>query len=97
MYTTYNAFLLFANSYTHVCYYTTGPRYIVFHPTFNMAYCINELSSTISVFEFNSAKASMLEPGSDVSTLRFVQSISTIPTAFPGKLNTCGRIAIDPR
>lgn len=73
-----------------------GPRYICFHPVLNTAYVVNELSSTVSVFEFNSTKASMLEPGSDVSCLRLVQSISTIPSAFPGKLNTCGRIAIDP-
>ena len=62
----------------------------------SIAYVVNELSSTVSVFEFNPTKASMIEPGSDVSCLRFVQSISTIPSAFPGKLNTCGRIAIDP-
>ena len=28
------------------------------------------------------------------STLQFIQSISTIPSAFPRHLNTCGRIAI---
>jgi 6-phosphogluconolactonase len=71
-------------------------RYICFHPTLNTVYVVNELSSTVSVFEFNATKAETLTAGSDVSTLRLVQSISTIPSAFPGRLNTCGRIAIDP-
>ncbi|KAG5174906.1 Lactonase, 7-bladed beta-propeller-domain-containing protein [Tribonema minus] len=73
-----------------------GPRYICFHPTLNTVYVINELSSTVSVFEFNATIAETLEAGSSKSTLRLVQSISTIPSAFPGTLNTCGRICIDP-
>eukprot|EP00611_Tribonema_gayanum_P032116 TRINITY_DN945_c0_g3_i2.p1 TRINITY_DN945_c0_g3~~TRINITY_DN945_c0_g3_i2.p1 ORF type:complete len:464 (+),score=137.86 TRINITY_DN945_c0_g3_i2:150-1394(+) len=73
-----------------------GPRYICFHPTLNTVYVINELSSTVSVFEFNANIAETLEAGSAKSTLRLVQNISTIPSAFPRKLNTCGRICIDP-
>lgn len=35
-----------------------------------------------------------LENCKDLSTLHLIQSISTIPAAFPRSLNTCGRIAI---
>jgi len=73
-----------------------GPRYMCFHPKLNSIYVINELSSTVSVFEFNASKAEILEAGSNMSTIRLVQSISTIPSAYPNKLNTCGRICIDP-
>lgn len=73
-----------------------GPRYICFHPTLNTMYVINELSSTVSVFEFNATLAETLEAGSDTKTVHLVQNISTIPTAFPKNLNTCGRICIDP-
>ncbi|CAN0302346.1 unnamed protein product [Ectocarpus sp. 6 AP-2014] len=73
-----------------------GPRYIAFHPEINAAYVVNELSSTVSVYEFNAVEARGLRAGGDLPTLRFVQSVSTIPSAFPRKLNTCGRICVDP-
>jgi len=79
-----------------------GPRYFEFHPRFNIAYAVNELSSTIAVFEVNrdllNEIYSASKNGEDMtafkgrSTLRLVQSISTIPSAFPKTLNTCGRI-----
>ena len=81
-----------------------GPRYFEFHPKHNVAYVVNELSSTIAVFEVDRdlldeiARAS--KAGDDMtrfrgrSTLRLVQSISTIPSAFPTLLNTCGRICV---
>jgi len=34
-----------------------GPRYMQFHPSLNMAYVVNELSSEIAVFEFHPAFA----------------------------------------
>ncbi|CAN0363136.1 unnamed protein product, partial [Ectocarpus sp. 13 AM-2016] len=67
-----------------------------FHPEINAAYVVNELSSTVSVYEFNAVEARGLRAGDDLPTLRFVQSVSTIPSAFPRKLNTCGRICVDP-
>ncbi|KAL7581280.1 hypothetical protein ACA910_006049 [Epithemia clementina (nom. ined.)] len=81
-----------------------GPRYFEFHPNFNIAYCINELSATVTVFEvdrpllYEMAQASA--DGHDMSkykgksTLRLVQSIKTIPNAFPTSMNTCGRICV---
>jgi len=86
-----------------------GPRYLQFHPNLPTVYLVNELSSSISVFEFDPAEAHLLsaqglkaEQGQKIeqsefrSTLNQIQSISTIPFAFPQSLNTCGRITVDP-
>eukprot|EP00405_Crypthecodinium_cohnii_P032871 CAMPEP_0206522408 /NCGR_PEP_ID=MMETSP0324_2-20121206/66975_1 /ASSEMBLY_ACC=CAM_ASM_000836 /TAXON_ID=2866 /ORGANISM="Crypthecodinium cohnii, Strain Seligo" /LENGTH=429 /DNA_ID=CAMNT_0054016587 /DNA_START=38 /DNA_END=1324 /DNA_ORIENTATION=- len=75
-----------------------GPRYIEFHPTLPVCYVINELSSEVSVFDFDAAQAQrMLEMSEEdlataAPTLRLRQTIRTIPDAFPGDMNTCGRI-----
>jgi len=81
-----------------------GPRYLEFHPQYNVAYVVNELSSTVAVFEVDRAllkeMAAAAKSGADMqqfrgrSTLRLIQSIQTIPTAFSGVLNTCGRICV---
>jgi len=78
-----------------------GPRYIEFHPTLPVAYVVNELSSEVSVFEFDrDAAEELMQGGSDEKvakarpTLRLVQTVRTIPDAFPGDMNTCGRITV---
>merc|ERR1712060_666693 len=78
-----------------------GPRYIEFHPTLPICYVVNELSSEVSVFAFDRAAAQELMEGvsdEDVAkaspTLRLVQTVRTIPDAFPGDMNTCGRITV---
>lgn len=81
-----------------------GPRYFEFHPKYNVAYVVNELSSTIAVFEVDRQLLKEIyeasQAGEDMSrfkgrsTLRLVQSISTIPSAFPTTMNTCGRICV---
>lgn len=81
-----------------------GPRYFEFHPKYNVAYVVNELSSTIAVFEVDKEILKEIHAasraGEDMSrfkgrsTLRLVQSISTIPKAFPTTMNTCGRICV---
>lgn len=75
-----------------------GPRYIEFHPTLPFAYVVNELSSEVSVFAFSRAAAEELLSSPDVSeaqpTLRLVQTVRTIPEAWPNDMNTCGRIAV---
>jgi 6-phosphogluconolactonase (cycloisomerase 2 family) len=81
-----------------------GPRYFEFHPQYNIAYVVNELSSTIAVFEVDRKLLTEIhsasKSGQDMSrfkgrsTLRLVQSISTIPSAFPTTMNTCGRICV---
>mmetsp|Transcript_103362 Transcript_103362/g.287785 ORF Transcript_103362/g.287785 Transcript_103362/m.287785 type:complete len:471 (+) Transcript_103362:16-1428(+) len=77
-----------------------GPRYIEFHPALPVCYVVNELSSEVSVFEFDFPAAKELitsspaSAGSAKPTLRLLQTVRTIPDAFPGQLNTCGRIAV---
>merc|ERR1711865_613772 len=86
-----------------------GPRYIEFHmhesygePTAT-GYIVNELASSISVFLLNkdvcqrlmNASPDMLEQNKE-SALTLIQTISTIPHAFPRNLNTCGRVAVHP-
>mmetsp|Transcript_65994 Transcript_65994/g.172936 ORF Transcript_65994/g.172936 Transcript_65994/m.172936 type:complete len:440 (+) Transcript_65994:80-1399(+) len=71
-----------------------GPRYIEFHPTLPIAYVINELSSEVSVFEFDMKGAEAVIAGSNQQTLRLVQTVRTIPDGYPGDLNTCGRICV---
>merc|ERR1719197_1471267 len=78
-----------------------GPRYIEFHPSLPFAYVVNELSSEVSVFAFDRAAAQELMEGvsdEDVAkaspTPRLVQTVRTIPDAFPGDMNTCGRITV---
>lgn len=81
-----------------------GPRYFAFHPRFNVAYVVNELSSTVAVFaidrELLSEIARAVKRGMSLdkfkgrSTLRLIQSIKTVPSAFPATMNTCGRISV---
>jgi len=60
-----------------------GPRHIVFHPDGMKAYLINELNSTLTVFDY------------DVKTgdLNETQTISTLPSDFSGE-NTCADLHI---
>lgn len=72
-----------------------GPRYIDFHPFLPIVYVVNELSSEVSVFEFDhDAAKNVVDGGGDKATLRLVQTVSTLPAAFPGTMNTCGRICV---
>jgi 6-phosphogluconolactonase (cycloisomerase 2 family) len=84
-----------------------GPRYIEFHPTIPTSYVINELSCEVCVFQFDSTAAQMLQlmhkmkhEGKQQNsseyppTLRLIQTIRTVPEAFPTDMNTCGRIAV---
>mmetsp|Transcript_14505 Transcript_14505/g.36757 ORF Transcript_14505/g.36757 Transcript_14505/m.36757 type:complete len:435 (+) Transcript_14505:76-1380(+) len=73
-----------------------GPRYIEFHPTLPVCYVVNELSSEVSVFAFDRRVVEAVISGEPVTepTLRLVQTVSTIPEAYPGDMNTCGRIAV---
>lgn len=78
----------------------SGPRHLVFHPSEQSVYVLNELSSSIDVFRFNSERGGMI----------WLQSISMLPTdtdfvrpdfdpTNPGKVaaggNTGGEICID--
>lgn len=52
----------------------SGPRHFAFHPAGKMAYVINELANTVTVFRFTPA----------YGTLTAVQTISTLPKEFTG-------------
>lgn len=81
-----------------------GPRYLAFHPKLNVAYAVNELSSTIAVFSIDKELLSEISRAATHglpmekfvgrSTLKFIQSIKTVPSAFPTTMNTCGRICV---
>lgn len=85
-----------------------GPRYIDFHPTLPIAYVINELSSSVAVFkidkdvietiarETREGEGELRDEFKDVQTMKMIQNIDTIPSAFPISLNTCGRICSHP-
>jgi len=81
-----------------------GPRYIEFHPKLNIAYVVNELSSTVAIFSVDrellseisraTKLGSSMEKFKGRSTLKLIQSIKTVPSAFPTTMNTCGRICV---
>jgi len=86
-----------------------GPRYISFHKhevngeSVATAYVVNELASSISVFLLDNTVCRRLIDtpldqlvDNNESALKLVQTISTIPHAFPRNLNTCGRVAVHP-
>ncbi len=63
----------------------SGPRHLAFAPGGKHAYGINELSSTITVYAFESAKGSLAE----------VQTVSTLPEGFDGN-NWTAEIEVHP-
>lgn len=56
----------------------SGPRHLTFHPNGNLVYLINELSNTITVFDWNAADGSLREK----------QTIATLPKDFTGTSHT---------
>ncbi len=58
-----------------------GPRHLIFHPTQDLAFVVNELSSTVASFQL-SPETGKLEP---------LDKISTLPDAFSGT-NYCADI-----
>ncbi|TDF98828.1 lactonase family protein [Paenibacillus piri] len=64
----------------------TGPRHFMFHPAMkDRAYCINEHSSTITVYAFDEAEG----------MLRELQAVSTLPAGCEGA-NKCADIRMTP-
>ena len=63
----------------------SGPRHMVFHPDGKRAYVINELSSTLTAFDYDSKHGALKE----------IQTVSTLPENFRGT-NTCAEIAVHP-
>lgn len=55
-----------------------GPRHLAFHPQGHFAFVINELQSTVTVFQYE-ARTGMLKE---------IQTVSTLPADFSGKSTT---------
>lgn len=64
---------------------TDGPRHFVFHGTKNCMYVSNELSSTVSVYNYNTTSG----------LLQQLQNVSTLPASFSGT-NTVADVHITP-
>ena len=60
----------------------SGPRHLAFHPTLPLAYCVSELSSTVSVLRI------------ERNRLQFLRSYSTLPADYTG-VSTGSAIKID--
>jgi len=60
-----------------------GPRHFTFHPSAAHAYAVNELSSTVSAYDYDARSGA----------LTFRQRISTLPTTWAGD-NTCADIHV---
>jgi 6-phosphogluconolactonase len=55
-----------------------GPRHFTFHPNGRVAYVINELDSTVTVFDYDAEKGALKEK----------QSVSTLPPGYAGRNGT---------
>lgn len=62
-----------------------GPRQLVFHPSGDYAYLINELDSTMTAYRYDA----------DQGHLHELQTLSTLPADFEG-MSTCAEVQIHP-
>jgi 6-phosphogluconolactonase len=62
-----------------------APRHFTFHPRGDVAYCLNEIDSTITVFAY----------ARDTGSLRELQNVSTLPAGFQG-MNTAAEVLVHP-
>lgn len=63
----------------------SGPRHFAFHPKQQVAYSINELQSTVSVFDWDPRKGVLTEK----------QTVSTLPRDFAGN-NSTAEVVVHP-
>jgi 6-phosphogluconolactonase len=63
----------------------SGPRHFTFHPDGKHAYVIEELSSTVTAFDYDAA----------TGALKSRQKVSTLPQDFKGK-STCAEVQVHP-
>jgi 6-phosphogluconolactonase len=65
----------------------SGPRHFTFHPTLaNRLYVINEMASTVTVFDWDGKKGSMNE----------IQTVSTLPDGMKMESSTTAEVVIHP-
>ena len=62
-----------------------GPRHFAFHPTYDFAYVISELSSTMTAFSYDKDKGKLTE----------LQTLSTLPADFSGT-SYCADVHVHP-
>ncbi len=62
----------------------SGPRHLVWHPSGQYLYAINELRSTVTVFRYDASRGALSE----------MQTVTTLPAGFTGK-NTAAEIAVN--
>lgn len=64
----------------------TGPRHLVFHPTLDLVYVVNEHADSVTRFAFDPTEG----------TLTSIDTVTTLPSGFPGASNTCADIHVHP-
>jgi 6-phosphogluconolactonase len=64
----------------------SGPRHFAFHPDGAHAYVINELSSMVTVFDYEAA----------TGRLREAQTVTTLPPTYEGGANSTAEIVVHP-
>lgn len=63
----------------------SGPRHFSFHPNYKFAYAVNELSNTVTAFQWNESSGNLSE----------IQTISTLPADFK-ETSYCAEILTHP-
>jgi 6-phosphogluconolactonase len=63
----------------------SGARHFAFHPNRRMLYVVNELSNTVTVFDYDAAGGKLAER----------QTVPTLPAGFTGR-STSAEVAVDP-
>lgn len=64
----------------------SGPRHVVKHPSLDILYFVNELSDTVTAYNFDKITGRLTE----------IETLSTIPNNFNNNNNTCADIHITP-
>ncbi len=62
----------------------SGARHFAFHPNRRLVYVVNELSNTVTVFDYDTAAGKLTE----------LQTVPTLPAAFTGR-STSAEVAVD--
>lgn len=62
-----------------------GPRHFAFHPNGKFAYAINEMQSTITVFDYDASRGALNE----------TQTLTTLPADFEGQ-SSCAEVQVHP-
>ena len=64
----------------------TGPRHLVFHPTLDILYVVNEHADSVTRFAFDATDGTLSE----------LDMVTTLPSGVSGGMNTCADIHVHP-